>query len=753
MNNLEQLLAVFRTEMHAAVGAVRQDILKELRPGPGCDPNRQQRFEERLQAAEVESRRWRGLMCGLEPDENRLKSAGNTPAQRSDVPQKADIPTLKEVENDMRNVLALEEEHRLSLPRPGDGLHYLNGSPPFWRRPWPENWRVHKPWEFARVHNHQELTQRLKYPVLTEFDGDRDAYPQWQRLFYQTIHVQDMDDETKYGYLLRYVTNGVKQIIIDGLARSKSDYCFAVIRLERHYGARSWREDESAEMLNNFRPFPPYDLKRANEFLRKLEGYMSSEAGSSPDAARQTVMSAVRRVLPREWVESYYKYARSTKTQISPQTALDYLRQEIELKTELAPSRPLNPDLRRRTPVVRQPRKEPGSPRSQTTAAAGPNMRSPTPKAVTFVAQEDAGPLRCYCCRGNHHLKRCPQFQGGTNGERRQVLEDHGLCLVCFASDHLTQDCLVGRNCPSCGRRHSPWVHIPEDEDAGDAGPLFADEQPADEYEWMHEPGLSGEFLGEGFMAVDPEEEQEDHEGDPLYFAGAAIQQNEPADPSSGPRRSLRLAGQALPNYGRMHQGAPHAWPTGTGVSSSTRAEAASEPPTVRTSYPSRIVRARRGAYTPLPQSTASPTNYRMPAPRARGSPRRRGKPPGIPATPPRGGQRPVPRPLGLTFDTPANHPVVAAPQNPIVPAVPSPARPELTRPAARPQTTRADSVARTPTDDIKVGLQQAVINVQNPKTKAHMTINALIDSGANHTAISMRLADKLELEGTRSTL
>ena len=39
-------------------------------------------------------------------------------------------------------------------------------------------------------------------------------------------------------------------------------------------------------------------------------------------------------------------------------------------------------------------------------------------------------------------------------------------------------------------------------------------------------------------------------------------------------------------------------------------------------------------------------------------------------------------------------------------------------------------------------------MNVQNPKTKEHMTVNALVDSGANHSAISGRLARTLGLEG-----
>ena len=58
------------------------------------------------------------------------------------------------------------------------------------------------------------------------------------------------------------------------------------------------------------------------------------------------------------------------------------------------------------------------------------------------------------------------------------------------------------------------------------------------------------------------------------------------------------------------------------------------------------------------------------------------------------------------------------------------------------------DKTERMMGKKIEVGLQQTVLNVQNPETKQHMTVNALIDTGSNHTAISRRLAEKLKLDG-----
>ena len=121
--------------------------------------------------------------------------------------------------------------------------------------------------------------------------------------------------------------------------------------------------------------------------------------------------------------------------------------------------------------------------------------------------------------------------------------------------DHHTDDCLVRRLCSLCRRRHNQWVHVPED----DVEVAFVtndaeDEEP--EYEWVYEPGLTGECLGEGFLALeDPEDADEEDELHYAYaaFEAAAVGEGEPL------RRSARNRGRPPLNYQAMArgQGAP----------------------------------------------------------------------------------------------------------------------------------------------------------------------------------------------------
>ena len=102
------------------------------------------------------SREFRGLLEGLDKNELlRLHPAPTSPATEGE-------PTVKDIEANMDHYLRREEAHRASLPRPGDGAHYVRGNPPFWRQPWPSNWKVPKPWEFAKLYDQAEMQSQLK---------------------------------------------------------------------------------------------------------------------------------------------------------------------------------------------------------------------------------------------------------------------------------------------------------------------------------------------------------------------------------------------------------------------------------------------------------------------------------------------------------------------------------------------------------------------------------------------------------------
>ena len=316
-----------------------------------------------------------------------------------------------------------EEEHRAGFPRTGDGAHYLRGDPPFWRQPWPENWRVAKPWEFARLYDQNEMRTLLKHPDLSEFNGNKDDYAQWQRRFKQTVHVQDIDINQKYSLLLKYIAPSVKASITGGLGYSDLDYCFAVSRLERNYGLGVRRPETEVESITTFRPFGPQDLRRANDFVHRLESYLG-RGQVDPAVATLTVLPAIKRVVPNTWMEDCYRWVQNNNMAFNPHTVLNYLKTLLDTKANMLPYQANNAELRRRPPVANGMRTPPPTvaavrPPRTPPLASTPTKPLPEPsRSVVMVTRSDAIAENCVCCGGGHLLKECRRFSARV-GQRR----------------------------------------------------------------------------------------------------------------------------------------------------------------------------------------------------------------------------------------------------------------------------------------------------------------------------------------------
>ena len=435
-------------------------------------------------------------------------------------PAKEDVQQTGRPSQDAQDRYAeAEERHWNTVPRPGQGYHYLLGDTPFWREPWPLNWQVCKPWEFEDRYNQMEMQQRLKNIQLKIFRGDHDKYTGWQRVFYKVVHVQDMDVDLKYDYLTGCLSESVFADVTANLDYTQSDYCMAITRLEETYGVKGKRTEKCSRALVACAPFAVTDLKRATDFLRKLQGYLSACAQAGESSNNFNLMADLKRITPQAWVEDYTLWTKRSRTEESPESFYAHMRPIITNKLEQqkysigpSPSRklakPSKPIRTARTPSPTKPVKKP-----------------PPAKPAAFVGAEETG--TCEACEGAHLIRRCPTFlHRMTHEERRELLENQQLCLICFGNDHDTDNCYNRRRCALCNKRHSVWVHTQKDEEPeGEA--YLTSEAESDCPETESEANLSGEFLGAGFM-TEAEFDTEDSTEDWGAFVGVETTSPEP---------------------------------------------------------------------------------------------------------------------------------------------------------------------------------------------------------------------------------
>ena len=535
------------------------------------------------------SRRHRGLIYGM----NKLDVARN---YLSDDARLQDQIEIEQIERHMEKFLIMEEKHENIQPRVGNGYHYLQGRTPFWREPWPKAWRVVKPWEFVHKHDHQQLQLQLETLKLEVFNGDRETYTQWQKVFYKTIHIQDMDIDLKYNWLMRHLSEDVKQEMTRGIGHAQSKYCMVICRLEKTYSVIGKEVDITMDSLTALKPFKSNETKRAVEFMQRLQGYLCAcdEADESP--SNRSVMHVLRGIIPREWWRGYISWIKSVPTGENPETLYAHLEPIVDVEEEMlsmpsAGSGSYQGERKKPSYNYKMARREP----LKTTALIG-------------VHNNDK--MECHCCGGPHRMKQCHKFYLELNNEqRRELLEKIQFCLKCFTSNHPGKSCLNKRQCTLCRNEHSSWVHTQKDDKIEKQNNVhFAEEETNDDDDY---DGLSGECVGQGFGEEDGVEEDVETG---LTFAAVTMETDD------------------------------------TDVTNTVQKKA---------------------------QQNKKPTSAIK---------------------------------------------------------------------------TKKDEIHRLPGRKINVGLQQALINIQNPETKTHMTVNALIDSGSNHTAISKRLADKLAVDGLTSS-
>ena len=547
------------------------------------------------------------------------------------VTQSSELEDFLTIESKLDQYIAREDDYRARNPEPGQGFHYLQGDVPFWRKPWPPNWRVRCPWDFTRFHNHQDLQKLLKTMPPKVFDGNKSAYAQWQRSFYKVVHIQDLDVDHKFELLCRSVSDQVQEAITIGMAFETVDYCMAVSRLDNVYGAESRRPDRASELLTACKPFSKYDVRKATDFIHKLQTYVQLAMTRGQSSAGTDLMPTLKRIIPNEWLEDYVHWTQTSDTAENPETLFAYLKPIVDTKIELQPYRTtLPPTIKKTQGFFPKPKRE--SPKASPSAA--------------LVGAASPAPGPCEACQDDHQLRRCPHFYHRlSNVERRRLLERKKLCLMCFANTHDTDDCYNKRKCILCDARHNVWVHTADDDGAAKSLVVHSE---GDDRTNSNATELSGDFLGAGFVAnatgsrVSPEDDE-------LYYAmvGGLKANNEI-------RRSPRLAKK-------------------------------------KTGYPGKS-----------PEATLKdPTETKKEKPKSKRQDKKK----------------------KVRFQS----------------------QPK------KPSHESHDLVLRSHSRDIEVGLAQTVLNVQNPVTKQHMNINVLIDSAANHTAVSRRVADKLGLKGSPS--
>lgn len=62
-------------------------------------------------------------------------------------------------------------------------------------------------------------------------------------------------------------------------------------------------------------------------------------------------------------------------------------------------------------------------------------------------------------CDGNHPIFFCEKFKEMKVSERKEVVKQKSLCMLCLRPNHTATECSYKRMCPTCDKRHNGLLH------------------------------------------------------------------------------------------------------------------------------------------------------------------------------------------------------------------------------------------------------------------------------------------------------
>lgn len=84
-------------------------------------------------------------------------------------------------------------------------------------------------------------------------------------------------------------------------------------------------------------------------------------------------------------------------------------------------------------------------------------------KHESFEKKQE-GNGKCVCCSENHALYKCLKFKKMKVADRRELVHQHKLCILCLQGNHKAINCFLKKNCSKCGRKHNDLLHYEEGE-------------------------------------------------------------------------------------------------------------------------------------------------------------------------------------------------------------------------------------------------------------------------------------------------
>ena len=282
---------------------------------------------------------------------------------------------------------------------------------------------------------HQDEAKTVKLPSLNipTFDGEPTKWKSYWQQFEATIHnSKKLDDQLRMQYLLKSLTTQKAKDAIEGIDAVAEAYPEAVAALKARFDRPQVIHRAHVRALLNVSPVKNGSSMELRQLHDTLQHHLRSlKAMDKLDFERFITALGESKLDPLTMVE-WQKFTQLDKDVPDYHKFLEFL------------------DLRSTATEL-------------TSFDAGhKKVQVPTKKLAKSVAVYSTNTHgKCPACHGaKHNIAYCPSFKEKSVGDKRNLVQEQGLCFNCLKGKHMGKHCPSPNCCLKCGKRHHTFLHL-----------------------------------------------------------------------------------------------------------------------------------------------------------------------------------------------------------------------------------------------------------------------------------------------------
>ena len=285
------------------------------------------------------------------------------------------------------------------------------------------------------------------------FDGDPLRYPLWRNAFSSFVDSKPLDAATKLNLLNSYVTGEPKKVVEHYLLLGTDEaYVKARESLANRYGNTSTVSSAFMKKLNSWPKISdrnPGGLRSFADFLQQVSvAKMSVDTLGILDFPQENVKLVMKLpfYLERKWRDEVNKWQRCG---YGSYPTFARFTDFVSCAAEKANI----PELEYMYSRMDELKQRSVSPKVKTSQG-----RSFSTSAETSSKHGEYS--SCPCCKKDHHLDDCPEFEKKSFQEKKTFFFQKYLCMGCGQSSaHRVKDCPRKRQCKKCNESHLTCLH------------------------------------------------------------------------------------------------------------------------------------------------------------------------------------------------------------------------------------------------------------------------------------------------------